>query len=64
MTALNGWPPTILKLFELDKASDALGVRLQISTMLCGLITHDVNDGTIPFGEGQPADAAGIFKAG
>jgi lambda family phage portal protein len=41
--------PVILKLFEHDKASDALGMRLQISAMLMGVTTNANGDGTVPF---------------
>jgi lambda family phage portal protein len=40
--------PVILKLFEHDKASDALGMRLQISAMLMG-VTTNANGETVPF---------------
>ena len=35
-----GSRPVILKLFDYDKASDALGMRLQIAAMLCGFVTN------------------------
>jgi lambda family phage portal protein len=41
--------PVILKLFEHDKASDALGMRLQISAMLMGVTTNANGDGAVPF---------------
>jgi lambda family phage portal protein len=41
--------PVILKLFEHDKASDALGMRLQISAMLMGVTVNANGDGAVPF---------------
>ena len=35
-----GSRPIILRLLDYDKASDALGMRLQIAAMLCGFVTN------------------------
>jgi lambda family phage portal protein len=51
--------PVILKLFELDKASDALGMRLAISAMLMGVTTNANGEAVPPF-DGEQDGRGGL----
>ena len=55
--------PVILKLHEYDKASDALGMRLQIAAMLCGFVTNRER-GVPQFARGRGGRHGGIARGG